>query len=68
VEEETYKQNYITLKELLNNIRYTGTRGNGVGKKGFWIPKVMDELEEAYKKRFKSIVATHQVFYCRGVK
>lgn len=41
---------------------------NGVNKKGFWMPKMVNDLEEIYRKRFKHIIATYEVFFCKGMK
>lgn len=68
VEEWIHKKGYGSLQELLNNIRYTGTRGRGVGRCGFWSPGRLRDLEGIYRKGFTDIVATYQVFFCRGVK
>jgi len=68
VKEEIYNQNYNSLLELLESLRCTGTRGNGLRGEIFWTPRRVASIEEIYKKRFKSIVATYQMFFCRGVK
>lgn len=68
VEEALYRENYKSLKELLEKIRYTGTRGNGAEKKGVWTPKMMGELENLYRTKTKDIQATYQIFFCKGVK
>ena len=68
MEEEIYTETYDSLKRLLERIRYTGTRGNGTNGKGFWTPKMIDNLERVYRKGFKDIIATYQIFYCKGVK
>jgi len=68
IEEEIYTETYDSLKRLLERIRYTGTRGNGTNGKSFWTPKMIDDLEKAYRKGFKNIIATYQIFYCKGVK
>ena len=53
---------------LLKKIKYTGTRGNGAERKSFWTSKMVNDLEKIYRKRCKDIIATYQVFFCRGVK
>jgi len=68
VKEEICNQDYKSLLELLESLRCTGTRGNGLRREIFWTPRTIASIEEIYKKRFKSIVATYQMFFCRGVK
>ena len=60
--------NELKSKGLLERIRYTGTQGNGSNSKGLWTPKMIDSLDKVYKKCFKDIIATYQVFYCKGVR
>lgn len=67
IEEETRMEKPHSLKALLTQIKYTGTRGNGIDKK-LWTQKTMENLERIYKKRFGGIVATYQVFFCKGVR
>lgn len=58
---------YNSLLDLLNTIKYTGTRGAGI--EGISLPRHrLTELEKVYKQEFKTIVATYQVFYCRAEK
>ncbi|MFH1519407.1 MAG: malonyl-ACP O-methyltransferase BioC [Candidatus Omnitrophota bacterium] len=90
VKEEVYNQNYNSLLELLENLRCTGTRGDGLKGEIFWTPQKVASIEEIYKKKFpapakgwsqpeagqpltedsgrKNIVATYQIFFCRGTK
>jgi len=90
VKEEIYNQNYNSLLELLESLRCTGTRGNGLRGEIFWTPRRVASIEEIYRKRFsapakgwsqpeagqpvgegsggKGIVATYQIFFCRGIK
>jgi len=66
VKEEEYNQNFNSLIELLENLRCTGARGDGLRGEIFWTPRTIASIEEIYKKRFKGIVATYQMFFCRG--
>ena len=34
----------------------------------FWTEKTITAVEEEYKKKFKEIVSTYQVFFCKGYK
>jgi len=67
-EEVIYKKQYASLLDLLNSIKYTGTKGAGIAKRNFWTPRAMSEIEKIYIKKFKGIEATYQVFFCKGIK
>lgn len=66
IDNGTYKEDHDSLRELLRKIKYSGTRGDRIDNNGFWTPKIMDNLERAYRERYGSIVATYQVFFCKG--
>jgi len=68
IKEKIFKENHASLRELLKKIKYSGIRGTGIGAKNFWVSKKIDKLERIYKDRFKNIVATYQVFICKGIK
>lgn len=65
IAEDMHKQTYSSLHNLLNTIKYTGTRGGGINGESLGRRRLM-ELERIYKKRFGDIVATYQIFYCRA--
>ncbi len=68
IEEAVYRQKYGSLPELLQKIKYTGARGNGAPGKNLWTPGAMSDLERIYRKAYKDIVATYQVFFCKGIR
>ncbi|MFH1541403.1 MAG: malonyl-ACP O-methyltransferase BioC [Elusimicrobiota bacterium] len=68
VEEEIFQEKYDSLMQLLNKIRYTGTRGNGISVNSFWTHERINAIEEIYKKKFNNLTATYQIFYCQGKK
>ncbi len=68
VGEETFKESYVSLRGLLEKIKYSGIRGSGIKTGNFWVFGKMDKLERIYKKKFNEIVATYQVFICKGIK
>ena len=68
VEEELYKERYGSLDELLRKIKYSGVRGGGLGRDGFWTKEMLQRLEGIYKNNFGEIIATHQIFFCKGMK
>ena len=66
IREAKFQKTFSCVKDLLNEIKYTGTNGSGLGGKVFFTPRILRRLEEAYLRRFKRIRATYQVFYCSG--
>ena len=68
VSEQIIEEEAVSLPELLRKIKYTGTRGAGVNKKGFWTPRMIDKLEQIYREKFGKIIVTYQVFFCQAVK
>jgi len=67
VAEETIVETYPSLLQLLNTIKYAGTRGRGL--EGVALTKtLLNELETVYNRRVGSIAATYQVFYCQARK
>ncbi|MFC1676213.1 malonyl-ACP O-methyltransferase BioC [Planctomycetota bacterium] len=65
ITEQIYKKTYPSLWELLNTIKYTGTRGSGFNGNRITRPQ-LKKLQQVYKTKFKSITATYQIFYCRA--
>lgn len=68
VREKIYKEGYSSLWKLLKKVRNTGTRGGGLRGEVFWTPRTIASVEKIYIKRFGSIAATYQLFFCRGIK
>ena len=68
IKEVSYKENFFSLKELLEKIKYSGIRGNGLDKKVYFSRGLLENLEKAYLESFGNICATYQVFFCQGEK
>jgi malonyl-CoA O-methyltransferase len=68
IEEDCVREEFAALIELLNKIKYTGTRGEGINRGKPWTLKIIKELENIYKNKFGSLTATSHLIYCRGVK
>jgi len=68
IEEEIIKEEHESLLELLTKIKYTGTRGNGAYNRNVWTPRTIQQLEGIYRQRYKKVVATYQVLFCRATK
>jgi malonyl-CoA O-methyltransferase len=66
--EKTYKETNPSLADLLRKIKYTGTRGQGVPRHIFLGPQALKEIEALYLKKFKNIITTYQIFYCKAEK
>lgn len=67
IEERRYKEYSSSLMDLLNKIKYTGTRG-GVKKEFSFDRRILKEIEDNYLNKFQRIRATYQAFFCRGIK
>jgi malonyl-CoA O-methyltransferase len=75
IEEIRHVEFFSCLKYLLDKIKYTGIRGEGLTGKTFFGPGLAKQLEKIYWKRFSTvnngqtrIPATYQIFLCRGQK
>lgn len=75
IEEIRHVEFCSSLKELLDKIKYTGIRGEGLAGKTFFGPELSERLEKAYWDKFstvnngqKRIPATYQIFLCKGQK
>lgn len=68
INEICYKESFGSLKGLLEKIKYSGIRGNGLSKKVYFSRGLLERWEKAYLDRFQEIGVTYQVFFCRGEK
>lgn len=68
ITEVCYKESFKNLKELLDKIKYSGIRGNGLRGKVYFSRGLLERLEKAYLDRFGEIDATYQIYICRGKK
>ena len=68
IEEFTYEEDFPCLKDLLRKIKYTGTRGEGLGNKKLLTAGALRRVEGRYLDKFNKIKATYQVFFCRAKK
>ncbi len=75
IEEMRHVELCGSLKELLDKIKYTGIRGDGLAGKIFFGPQLAGQVEKKYWEKFstvnigqKSIPVTYQIFLCRGQK
>ena len=66
VKETMVQREYGSLKELLDTIRYTGTRGDGAQDGVIWRRTILREMEDMYNKRFGRIIASYQIFICKA--
>ena len=69
VRETIIKEEFDSLKQLLNKIKYTGPRGDGLNGQSFFLSRTLiKKIEGAYKNKFGKIQVTYQVFICMAVK
>ena len=65
--EHTFTHTYATLRQLLDTIKYTGTRGLGTAAPSIGRQQLA-HLEQTYRHKFGDIIATCQVFFCSARK
>lgn len=68
INEVCYKESFTSLKGLLEKIKYSGIRGDGLVGKVYFSRGLLEKIEKAYLDRFREIHVTYQVFFCRGEK
>lgn len=68
IQEAGYEEYFLSLKDLLYKIKYSGIRGSGIGDGARISRKALKEIESEYLKKFSRIRATYQVFFCQGQK
>jgi len=68
VKEASFQENYNSLSELLEKIRYTGVRGKGIDVNGGWTANTISSIEKIYKDKFGNVKANYQVFFAKGAK
>ena len=66
ISEVCYQEDFSSLKGLLEKIKYSGIRGNGLNKSVYFSRGLLEKLENAYRDRFQKICVTYQVFFCSG--
>ena len=66
MKEEYIKVEFESLFGFLKDIKYSGTRGRGLGKDAFLGKNAIKEMEKTYIKKFGKITATHHVFFCKA--
>lgn len=62
------KENYFSLDELLNKIRYTGAQGNGANSRYFLGKRLLRNIAEIYNLMYGRIEATYQILFCKAIK
>jgi len=66
ISEECFNVAFLSLWDFLRNVKYSGTRGEGLGGKIFLGKHAIKEMEKTYVKKFGGIFTTHHVFFCRA--
>ena len=61
-----FSEEFLSLKDLLYKIKYTGTRGEGAVGDVVFNRKALMDLESQYLKQFKKIIASYEVFICQA--
>jgi malonyl-CoA O-methyltransferase len=66
VREIRHQEAFADLKEMLTKIKYSGIKGNGLGKDLILSSSKLKKLESAYLSEFGAIRATYQIFLCQA--
>lgn len=67
IEEIRFTKDYSNLKELLDKIRYTGIKGDGLKPRVYFSSQLLKKLEETYLNGFGHVKATYQIFLCEAI-
>jgi malonyl-CoA O-methyltransferase len=67
-QEKLYKAEFSSLLDLLRDIKFSGTSGEGLAGKAYLGKESLKDLERIYIEKFDGIIATHQVFFCGSKK
>lgn len=68
IETELIRKEFNSLLQLFKHIKYTGTQGEGLDKKFLWTPNKVKNLEQEYRRQYKTIRVTYEVIFCEGRK
>ncbi len=66
VSEKYYTMDFISLWDLLKDIKRTGSRGEGLGNDVFLGKHMILALERDYLAKYGTILATHHVYFCKA--
>jgi malonyl-CoA O-methyltransferase len=66
--ESEYREVMPSFKYLLQKVKHTGVRGNGIERDGVFTSHLLRDLEKRYLDKFKEIRVTYQVFYFSAKK
>ncbi len=67
IREIIIKEEYPSLEELLNKIKYTGVQGNGANSRYFLGRGLVRKIEEIYNLSYGRIEATYQILFCKAI-
>ena len=67
-EEARFTVVFSSLIDLLRDIKRSGVRGYGLGGRAYLGRQLLAALEKDYLDKYGCIIASHQVFFCKGVK
>ena len=66
--EKHFSVDFFSLWDFLQDIKHSGTRGEGLSSSVFLGKYAIKEMELTYIEKFGSIVATHHVYFCEAMK
>jgi len=68
IHEESFKVDFSSLLEFLQDIKRSGARGYGLAGEIYLGKGMIKRMEELYIERFGGIAATHHVYFCKAGK
>jgi len=68
VSEQNFTVTFPSLRDFLRDIKYSGTRGRGIGTKYYLGRHALEGIERIYREKFGAITVTHHVYFCRAEK
>lgn len=64
--EKNFKVDFFSIWDFLQNIKKSGSRGEGLGKGTYLGKYALRDMERTYMEKFGGIVATHNVYFCKA--
>ena len=64
--EEFYNVDFVSLWDFMQAIKQSGARGYGLGDGIFLGKQIIKGLEKTYIEKYKGVIATHHVYFCKA--
>ena len=64
ISEENFSVDFFSIWDFLQNIKKSGSQGEGLGKATFLGKYALRDIERTYMEKFGGIIVTHNVYFC----